>query len=308
MSGTTRREGDLERKKKHDQQVDAATPAQPGRVAERADGWGPQSAAAVPIAGLVTGPVAGPASGPVIRRDFTDLFSYVPAAPEWVKERIDPRRSKSNPYWQQHNTGERSAEATLPGYHSTSRHGAENTLQNMEQRTAKVGKKSGMTNLLTGLQDIPSYKVSSRFATPAWHMYALNVAKREFVKQVAPTVPGNFTWPVAGGAGPIPKHGNPGVQNAAFSITFTKNIVGYSVQAGDTDGARTDTVYVAVNYLTKAGAAPAAGAAGPVGLPQADTAVIGQFFPVPAPKAAAGPGIANVTIPYSEVPWFSTDA
>ena len=264
----------------------------PLRRTAQPDAWGPQSRPGpAPVPGRVTG--AAPSSG-VIRRDLVDALQYLPSAPEWLKEKIDPRRSTLNPYWSSHNEQEKQAEKDLPTYHSTSRHGAANTLENLHGRTQKgtagTKEKSGMTNLLTGAKDVPKSASSSRFATPAWHVYALNVAKKQFEQQSGAA---GVQWPKTGDP-KTPKFKAAGTHNASFWVTFEGTSVGLSSKAAD-DAESISSVRVAVNYTKDAKTG------------QADYAIIGQFFPEKTPGAASA-GFKNVQIPYAQIPWFSTDA
>ena len=238
------------------------------------------------------------------------LSAMVGARSQEFKERFDPRRSTWNPYFNYHNTGTGPLTAVLganpgsehayeaahhPGgggfqYHTTERHGAEHTLPNLLMRTIPRGPvghlnaNSAMQNVVHPGAPIPAAPVSSKFATPAWHTYARNVAE----DHVRGTLGAHMAFPA--GAPPA------AALSSKFYMSFPGSGPGVSVAApvaggGPPTAQSTDHVEVNVSH-------------------HAGQAWITKFHPVGAAGAAtnafAGGGGGNRTVPYNQVPWFST--
>lgn len=244
---------------------------------------------------------------------FSTLTQYLPGLPETWKEKIDPRRWTINPYWnlfnQEEQTYELAHQPLLPGpggYHSRERHGAEHTLENIHARTQQAAPLMGplpFKGPIPALGNLPAtgpsamihegHQVrgyvagggplpSGRFATPAWHTYSRNVA----IAHATNHLPAGVTWP--GGTAPA---GIPAGNYHRFTTHYQGSPAGLSVQAA---GVHTATaanyVFTAVQYD-----------------PGTNRAWIVQHFPQTG-AAPAGHLIPNHTVPYDQIPWFSTQA
>ncbi|NEP73987.1 MAG: DUF4157 domain-containing protein [Okeania sp. SIO2G4] len=171
-------------------------------------------------------------------------------------------------------------------YHSTSVHGAQNTLSNIRDRhfSNPGGPRpmSLMLNTLTGVRgNIRKQKYSSRFNSSSWEKHARNDAINLFSSR-ARTAGFAVTWQNV-----PPPFGAPGVGNSTsqFYITYSNPYFGnYDVgitsqhtgmgQVGPSQV--TNVVKVTINYYQN-------------GLNQL-TAWIGQMFPVPAAAANTNTG------------------
>ncbi|NER38955.1 MAG: DUF4157 domain-containing protein [Oscillatoria sp. SIO1A7] len=176
--------------------------------------------------------------GQIIQRQPWSFLKFLPEIPETLKERIDPRRSKNNKYWQQFNKEEIDYEDKHPAYHSRERHGAEHDLENIRARTQfrdlEKNNKSEMINPITGEKDIKQSNTSSRFATPAWHTYSRNKAIAHIKKSLTDVI-----FP----EGKVPEHLQK-KQIHSFYITYEKTPVGFSVTKN------TDEVKTAYHVFT----------------------------------------------------------
>lgn len=221
---------------------------------------------------------------PVIQPFLSSLTAMLPAMPETLKEKIDPRRWTINPYFQQHLQNETVYEAGHGRYHSRERHGAEHTLDNIHRRTlpgvyaGAVANPSAMTNTVNPGQPIPMHNVSSRFATPAWQTYSRNIA----IQHATAHLPAGVVFP-----GGIPPGGIPGGNYHRFSINYQGSPAGLSVHpAGPQTAQAVNFVLVGIQYN-----------------PATNQAWIIQHFPQAA--AVAAPGlIPNHVVPYNQIPWF----
>jgi hypothetical protein len=232
---------------------------------------------------------------------------YVPAAPEWVKEYVDPRRATRNPYWRRSNQAAIAYEGIHGpgvGYHTVERHGGQHTLTNIRARLIPFpgpGNLSYMQSPAGG--QVKKATTSSRFATDAWHNYTREMAKARFAAVVPHGLPAPgaaWTWPAV-----LPV----GWWNAAhtfvnfpnqlgFYITYTNNIVGFSVDGTNQYGVPCNSTYSLVGY------------------DNAGNAYLNQHYPVVATAVAPAqqriglgaplaplPG-ANQVVAYDAVPWF----
>lgn len=244
-----------------------------------------------------------------IGQKASDVSARLWEASQSFKESWDPRRSRWNPYWQYHNTGtgpltqalgpnpgnERDFENAhwSPGggykYHTTERHGGEQTVANVLARTVPVGAhNSMMQNTVHPGHNIPHAGTSSRFATPAWHTYARNVAEQHINTVLGPTnFPANTAAAPLGG---VPPHGTPA---SRFFMHFPNAGSGLSVSPAAPAPQRSDWVEVNVSHA-------------------GGQAWITKFHPVNGPGASTGafaaPGNAQKVVPYRQVPWLSTSA
>lgn len=236
-----------------------------------------------------------------LNKGISSVTKHLPAVGEGMKEKIDPRRSTINPYWQAYNGLEKAYESSHGKYHSRQRHGAEHSLDNIHARTqasalttgplpytgplptagnlAKTGK-SAMIH--EGVQ-VPGYvsggvpMPSGRFTTPAWHIYSLNVAQHH----ASIWLPAGVTWP----AGSPPKIPNGNYHR--FTIEYQGSPAGLSVQAAGPETAQAaHFVLVGIQHN-----------------PATNEAWVIQHFPQ---TAAATPGavIPNHVTAYEDIPWF----
>jgi hypothetical protein len=175
-------------------------------------------------------------------------------------------------------------------YHSTSVHGAQNTLTNIRNRHyANPGgpaNMSQMQNTLTGaVGTIRRQPNSSRFASSSWEKHARNDAMNSF-SLAAQGLGFNVTWNNA-----PPAFGAPGVgqSTSMFFISYTNGVFGdYEVGVTSQSPAigppnpsgATNAVKVTINYYQVPG--------------NQISAWIGQMFPVPAATPAVNHGIVQV--------------
>ncbi len=170
-----------------------------------------------------------------------------------------------------------------PAYHSYSRHGADNSPANIDQRHHKdpVTKKSLMVDPLTQAKDIPAYKDSSRFTSAGWEDHSYADAKNNFEQTWGIT---GVTWLSGKPAGSPPMNQIP---KMPMYIYYSNRLTGdYDVgfvstqqAGGGASDELTHTAFANINYIVQ-----------PDGSVQAWVA---QLFPVPKTKVISNPGQAT---------------
>jgi hypothetical protein len=220
---------------------------------------------------------------------FPNLLSYLTGnLSEQNKDDSYFTRSNWNPLnWIARNNNN-NYENTNTAYHSTSVHGADNTISNLQARHQPHpggGNMSQMVNPLSNLQNIRRQNNSSRFASASWERHARNDALAHFNAAAG----GHVNWHTS--PPPFGAHGS--VRTSKFFMSYN-NYLGGSYEVGVTSQGvaggppmapmPTNHVQVTINYEQ-------------VG-PNIFDAWIGQMFPTPAVGLAQnnGPVItANVT-------------
>lgn len=170
---------------------------------------------------------------------------------EGVKDVIDPRRWRLNPLNIIEGFRNEANEAALgSNYHSSSVHGAHNTLSESESRLALhkiVGKKniSKMVNHYTGAKDISKQKAQGRFNSEAWESFSWRKAKENFEAGTPAPYKGNIHWVAAKPAGVK------AMSTWKVSLYHKGSDVGVSQVGAATNSV--DGVRVAINYTVNAG-------------------------------------------------------
>jgi hypothetical protein len=204
-------------------------------------------------------------------------------SPSWqgAKDIVDPRRWRMNPL----NLVEgiqnyREETAPNSNYHSSSKHGAHNTLENAMGRLQprpSIGRVlSGMDNQYTG-HSVDHQNAQGRFNSEAWEAYAWRKAKQLFVANLPAGTP--VQWQSNALANPR--------STWTAILHFPNEDVGLSGNAAGIQSV--EGVKVAINYRQMLGP-PMAGALAPI------AAANGQMFPANH-GAAVVPGVQHPTDP-----------
>ncbi|MCO7198534.1 hypothetical protein [Pseudoalteromonas sp. OANN1] len=219
------------------------------------------------------------------------LYDYLTGnLTEDEKDGLYLRRSSYNPLnWIAQNKNE-NFEQNNQAYHSTSVHGAQNSLQNIRNRHyANPGGPRGMSammNTLTGaVGNIRRQQHSSRFASSSWEAHVRNEAREQF-NTAANAVGLNVVW---NDTPPPFRAVIPGLSSSMFFITYSNPITG-NYEVGVTSnrpniGAErrsqvTNVAKVTINYYQLPG--------------NRVSAWIGQMFPVPIATRADNTGPVQV--------------